>query len=158
MSKEKDPKEDIEKLKGECEEYLNGWKRAKADLANFKKDELKRLEELAGFANESIIRDLLSILDSFDLALRAMEKSGEVEKGVYLMQNQLEDLLRRRGLEKMDIQDGQLFDPSVHEAAMTTDGPEEKDGLVAEELERGYILNGKVIRPAKVKVYKYLEK
>ena len=51
MSKEKDPKENIEKLKQECEEYLNGWKRAKADLSNYKKDELKRWEEFARFAN-----------------------------------------------------------------------------------------------------------
>ena len=158
MPKEKDLKEDIEKLKGECEEYLNGWKRAKADLANYKKDELKRLEELVRFANEDIIRDLLNILDSFDLALQAMEKSGEVEKGVYLIQNQLEDLLRRRGLEKMDVQEGQLFDPSMHEAVMVTDGPDEKEGLIAEEIEKGYVLNGKVMRPAKVKVYKHKEK
>jgi len=158
MSKEKDPKENIEKLSLECEEYLNGWKRAKADLANYKKDELKRLEELVRFANEDIIRDLLNILDSFELALRAMEKSGEVEKGVYLIQNQLEDLLRRRGLEKMDVQEGQLFDPNMHEAVMMIDGSKEKGGLVAQEIEKGYALNGKIVRPAKVKVYKHLEK
>src|SRR3989344_5898498 len=125
MSKEKDPKEDIEKLKGECEEYLNGWKRAKADLSNYKKDEFKRLEELVRFANEDIVRDLLNILDSFDLALRAMEESGEVEKGVYLIQNQLEDLLRRRGLEKIEAHEGDVFAPSLHEAVMLVDGPEE---------------------------------
>ena len=158
MSKEKDPKEDIEKLKQECEEYLDGWKRAKADLANYKKDEFKRLEELVRFANEDIIIDLLNILDSFDLALQAMEKSGEVEKGVYLIQNQLEDLLRRRGLEKMDVQEGQMFDPSMQEAVMTVEGSNEKDGLIAEGIEKGYVLNGKVVRPAKVKVYKHLEK
>ena len=158
MSKEKDPKEDIEKLKQECEEYLDGWKRAKADLANYKRDEFKRLEELARFANEDIIRDLLNILDSFDLALQAMEKSGEVEKGVYLIQNQLEDLLRRRGLEKMDVQEGQMFDPSMQEAVMTVEGSNEKDGLIAESIEKGYTLNGKVVRPAKVKVYKHMKK
>ena len=158
MSKEKDPKEDIEKLKRECEEYLDGWKRAKADLANYKKDEFKRLEELVRFANEDIIRDLLNILDSFDLALQAMEKSGEVEKGVYLIQNQLEDLLRRRGLEKMDVQEGQMFDPSMQEAVMTVEGSNEKDGLIAESIEKGYTLNGKVVRPAKVKVYKHMKK
>ena len=158
MSKEKDPKEDVEKLEQEREEYLNGWKRAKADLSNYKKDELKRLEDIARFANEDIIRDLLNILDSFELALRAMEKSGEVEKGVYLIQNQLEDLLRRRGLEKMDVQEGQLFDPGTHEAVMMMDGPPEKEGLVAEEIEKGYVLNGKIVRPAKVKIYKLSEK
>ena len=158
MPKEKDPKEDIEKLEQEREEYLNGWKRAKADLSNYKKDELKRLEGIARFANEDIIRDLLNILDSFELALRAMEKSGEVEKGVYLIQNQLEDLLRRRGLEKMDVQEGQLFDPGMHEAVMMMDGPPEKEGLVAEEIEKGYVLNGKIVRPAKVKIYKLSEK
>ena len=158
MSKEKDPKEDIEKLKRECEEYLDGWKRAKADLANYKKDEFKRLEELVRFANEDIIIDLLNILDSFDLALQAMEKSGEVEKGVYLIQNQLEGLLRRRGLEKMDVQEGQMFDPSMQEAVMTVEGSNEKDGLIAESIEKGYTLNGKVVRPAKVKVYKHMKK
>ena len=158
MSKEKNPKEDIEKLKGECEEYLNGWKRAKADLANYKKDELKRLEEFTRFADEDIIRDLLNVLDSFELALQAMEKSGEVEKGVYLIKNQLEDLLRRRGLEKMDVREGQTFNPSMHEAVTVVDGPSEKRDLVADEIEAGYLLNGKIIRPAKVRVYKHLEK
>ncbi len=158
MPKEKDQKEDIEKLTEEREEYLNGWKRAKADLSNYKKDELKRLEDIARFANEDIIKDLLNILDSFELALKAMEKSGEVEKGVYLIQNQLEDLLRRRGLEKMDVQEGQLFDPGMHEAVMMMDGPPEKDGLVAGEIETGYVLNGKIVRPAKVKIYKLSEK
>lgn len=158
MSKEKDPKEDIEKLRQEREEYLDGWKRAKADLSNYKKDEFKRLEELVRFANEDIIRDLVSILDSFDLALRAMEKSGEVEKGVYLIQNQLEDLLRRRGLEKIEVQEGDVFDPSLHEAVMVVDNPDGKDGLIAEGIEKGYSLSGKVIRPVKVKVYKHVEK
>lgn len=154
MSKEKDPQIDIEKLKQDCEEYLNGWKRAKADLANYKKDELKRLEELSRFANEDIILDLLKILDSFELALRAMEKTGHAEKGVSLIQSQLEDLLRKRGLERIEIQEGQTFDPQSHEAILMIDGPPDKGGLVAGEVERGYLLNGKVIRAAKVKVYK----
>lgn len=154
MSKEKPEKSEVDKLKEERDEYLDGWKRAKADLSNYKKDELKRLQELARFANEDIIRDLITILDSFDLAIRAMEKNGKVEKGVYLIKGQLEDLLQKRGLEKMEVAEDQQFDPAFHDAVTTIPGDEEKDGLIAEEVETGYVLNGKVIRAARVKVYK----
>ncbi|MCR4260733.1 MAG: nucleotide exchange factor GrpE [Candidatus Colwellbacteria bacterium] len=158
MSKEKPEKSEADKLKAERDEYLDGWKRAKADLANYKKDELKRLEEIVRFANEDIIRNLLSVLDSFELALSAMERDGQVEKGVYLIKNQLEDLLHRRGLERMEVTDGIRFDPGIHDAVTTVPGEKAQDDLIAEEVEAGYTLNGKVLRPAKVKVYRHSEK
>ncbi len=155
MSKDKPDKGEADKLQQERDEYLDGWKRAKADLANYKKDELKRLEEVVRYANEDFVRDLVTVLDSFELALAAMEKDGKVEKGVYLIQSQLVDLLRRRGLERMEVAEGDKFDPSVHEAVTTVPGEKDQDDLIAGEVEAGYVLNEKVIRPAKVKVYKH---
>ena len=145
-------KKDIEKLAKERDEYLDGWKRAKADLINYKKDELKRLEEVARFGSESLILELISILDDFDLALVTLEESGQVEKGVYLIRSRFEDILKRRGLKRINVKAGDKFDPAIHEAISTVDGGEE--GMIAEEIEAGYALHGKVVRPARVKVYK----
>jgi len=112
------------------------------------------IKDLLSSVHEDIVRELLTILDSFGLALRAMEKEGTVEKGVYLIKGQLEDLLQKRGLEKMEVAEGQQFDPNIHDAVTTAPGTKEQDNLVAEEIEAGYTLNGKVLRAAKVKVYK----
>lgn len=136
-----------------AEEYLNGWKRAKADLINYQKDEQKRFEEFAKFANISIIKDLVSSLDNLNLAIAALEKQGPVDKGIYMIRSQIADTLKRHGLEAMAIEVGVVFDPSVHEAVgeMESHYP---PGAIAEVLEKGYILNGQVIRPARVKISK----
>ena len=156
MNNSDDKKEelkDLEGLKKQCEEYLNGWKRAKADLINYQKDEQKRLDDIVKFSNWDLVRDLVTVLDSFDLAITALEKEGKVEKGVYMIRGQLEDALKRRGLERIPVTVGQPFDPSLHEAI----GEVESDqpvGAVAEEIERGYLLSGRVIRPARVQLSK----
>lgn len=160
----------LEDYKKRAEEYLDGWKRAKADLINYKKEEAKRFEALAKFANERIIRDLLTVLDSFDLAILAFEsqiysekedKLTEAEKsklisnlkGVYLIRAQLEDVLKNYGLERLSVSLGQKFDPLVHEAVATVES-DQPSGTIVEEVEKGYLLHGKLIRPARVKVAK----
>lgn len=148
----KDLNKRLEKAEKEKEEYLDGWKRAKADLINYKKDELKRLEEVARFGSESLILELISILDDFDLALTTLEKQSAAEKGVYLIRSRFEDILKRRGLERIKVEAGDKFDPNYHEAIAAVSGGEE--GFIAEEVEAGYTLHGKVIRPARVKVFK----
>lgn len=147
-------KKEIEKSAEERDEYLDGWKRAKADLINYKKDELKRLEEVARFGSESLILELISILDDFDLALATLEKSGQVEKGVYLIRSRFEDILKRRGLERIKVKAGDKFSPAFHEAITTVDGESHEADTVAEEIEAGYTLHGRVIRPTRVKVYR----
>lgn len=145
---------ELDKLKQQAEEYLNGWKRAKADLINYQKDEQKRFEEFAKFANISIIKDLVSSLDNFDLAIAALEKQGPVEKGLYMIRSSLADMLKRQGVEAVAVEVGGVFDPAVHEAVgeMESSHP---PGAIAEVLEKGYILNGKVIRPVRVKISKF---
>lgn len=147
-------KEDLDKISRERDEYLDGWRRSKADLINYKKDELKRLEEMAKYGNEELIRDLISVLDSFELAISTLEKSGsKIEKGVYMIKAQLEDILRRRGLNKIKVALNDKFDPNYHEAVGTLEGDGES-GNIAEEVEAGYLLYNKVLRPVRVKIFK----
>ena len=82
------------------DEYLAGWQRAKADFINYKKEEIAHLQEVAKYGNEDLIKDLISVMDNFDLGLRVLEKSGPVEKGIYLIRSQIEDILKKRGLAK----------------------------------------------------------
>lgn len=137
----------------EKEEYLDGWKRAKADLINYKKDEAKRFEMISKFSQEAIIKDLISVLDSFDLALAIMEKEGKAEKGIYLIRAQLEDVLKQNGLERVITSVDQPFSPSLQEAIANVDS-DKPSGTVIEEVEKGYLLHGKLVRPARVKVSK----
>jgi len=148
---------EAEKKLAECEakrdEYLAGWQRAKADFLNYKKDELRRLQEFARYGNEELMRDLLGILDSFDLGISALEKMGPVEKGIYIIRGQTEEILRRYGVQKIEMQSHALFDPTVHEAVGEVES-EEPPGTVLEEVSPGYRLHEKVLRPARVKVAK----
>mgnify|MGYP001576692588 CR=1 FL=1 len=145
--------DELSKCQKERDEYLEGWKRAKADLINYKKDEVKRFEGISRFSQEILIRDLINVLDSFDLALSALEKEGKAEKGIYLIRAQTEDILKANGLERIIISVGQPFDPSLQEAIVAVES-DKPSGTVVEEVERGYLLRGKLIRPARVKVAK----
>lgn len=147
-------KRKVELLGKEKDEYLNGWRRAKADLANYKNEELRRLEEVAKFGTEDMIRDVVRVLDSFDLALAALEKEGKGDKGIYLIRAQLEDALTRRGVERIVITVGAPFDPALEESIGEVESKEAASGMVAEEIERGYLIHGKVLRPARVRLVK----
>jgi molecular chaperone GrpE len=161
---------ELAKCQKERDEYLDGWKRAKADLANYKKDEVRRFEGVVKFANEALIRELINVLDSFDLAILALESQTRINadltrtdaernkikgdlRGLYLIRTQMEDALRQQGLERVIVSVGQPFDPALQEAiaAVESDKP---SGTIIEEVEKGYLLNGKLIRPARVKVGK----
>ncbi len=149
----KELKEKLEKCEKEKAEYLAGWQRAKADFINYKKEEMQRLEDIARYGSVELIRDLIAIIDNFDLGLRAMEKSGSVDKGIYMIRTQIEDILRKRGVERIEVKVGDKFDPSSAEAvaAAESDKPE---GTVLEEIEPGYRIYDKILRPARVKVSK----
>jgi len=145
--------DELSKCQKEREEYLDGWKRAKAELLNYKKDEAKRFETVVKLANEGLINDLLGVLDSFDLGLAALEKEGLAQKGMYLIRSQLEDILKSYGLERIVILMSQAFDPARQEAIVEVES-DQPTGTVIEEVGKGYLLNGRVIRPARVKIAK----
>ncbi len=140
--------------KAASERYLAGWQRAQADFINYKKyTEQERLENIK-FANASLIRDLLPILDDFERAFRILPpqqpaNSGWLE-GIRLIHRKLWALLESRQLSEIQTL-GEPFDPALHEAAMQVEGEE---GIVIEELQKGYRLQGRMLRPARVAIGK----
>jgi len=148
------PETEEEKIKREREEYLDGWKRAKAELINYKNDELRRVSEIVRFSGEDIARDMVEILDSFDLCIASLSADNQsLAKGVYMIRTQLEDMLKRRGMERVIVSVGHQFDPGLHEAISTVQS-DKPPGIVIEEIEKGYTWNGKLLRPARVVVSK----
>ena len=145
-------KEEIENLKREKDEYLNGWKRAKADFINYQKDEVKREEEVIKFSNEFFIKELLPVLDSLELSLSMIGEDSTAKKGVEMIYAKLERILNRHGLELIKCL-GEKFDTNFHEALEEVVS-EKESGTIVEELEKGWKLHGKVIRPSRVKVAK----
>lgn len=146
----------------ERQEYLAGWQRAKADHINYRRDEAKRFEDMARFVTAGLIQDVLPVLDSFDLALPnfASQNLGgshglppEAERGILLIKSQLCDILKRRGLEEIKIQSGEGFDPEKHESVGEMES-EHAAGTIAEEVQKGYYFQGKVLRPARVRLAK----
>src|SRR3989344_3377894 len=142
---------ELDAIKRERDEYLNGWKRAKADFINYQKDEAKRREELVKLSNEYLIRDLLPIADSFEMYL-AMTTDSKEKKGVEMIYAQLIGELSKQGLERINAL-GTQFNPELHEALGEIES-DQASGTVVAELEKGWKLNGKVIRPTRVKVAK----
>lgn len=140
-------KDELEKCRKEKEEYLAGWQRAKADFINARKDEEKQRAEFAKFANQLLVYDLLTILDSFDLALTTCK-----EKGFRLIKLQLDDVLKKYGVKAIKSV-GEKFDPTLHEAA-TEEESEKESGTIIEEFQKGYMMHDKILRAAKVKVSK----
>jgi len=144
--------DEIETLKKQCDEYLNGWKRAKADFLNYQKDEMRRREDIVKFSNEYLMKELLPVLDSFAISLSMVPAGDPARKGIEMIDAQLERILGKNGLEPVKSL-GAPFDASLHEALGEVDS-EQSPGTVVEELEKGWKLHGKVIRPARVKVAK----
>lgn len=136
---------ELEQAKKERDEYLNGWKRAKADLINYQKEEAQRLEDTLKFANSGLVRELIPVLDSFALE----EKHGAKNP----VRGQLETILKKIGLERMSMELGKPFDPNFQEAVAEAES-DQPVGTIIEEVEAGYLLNGRVIRPTKVKLSK----
>ncbi len=135
------------------DEYLAGWQRAKADFINYKKEEIERLQNVAKYGTEEFIRELIVFLDNFELAIAALEKAGPVEKGIYLIRTQVEDILKRRGVERISVKAGDAFDTSFMESVAEVEGTA-PPGTVADEIEAGYRLHEKIIRPARVRLIK----
>ncbi len=162
QKKIKQLKEELRKCDAERQDYLAGWQRAKADHINYKNEEGKRLEDMARFITAGIVQEIMPVLDSF--AALEFHFKGEsrpaaggrdpaLEKGILLIRSQFEDILRKRGLEQIKVEVGDQFDPEKHEAIgeIETDLPE---GSIAEEVQKGYFLKGKVLRPVRVRLAK----
>ncbi|MDP2668319.1 MAG: nucleotide exchange factor GrpE [bacterium] len=137
---------DLKTCQSEKADYLAGWQRAKADFINARRDEEKARGEFAKYAAEKVLREMLKVVDSLEL-------SGSAECKAILAQ--LADILKKEGVVPIEAK-GKRFDPMYHEAlGQAETDKKEEDGVVLEELQKGYMLHGRVLRPAKVKVGTY---
>ena len=137
--------------KARAEKYLACWQRAEADFDNYRKRTEQDKGETVKFANTSLILSLLPVLDDLERAVRALPESLEGHpwvEGVKLIQRKMKSILEGYGVAEVEAE-GRAFDPYIHEAVARTEGEE---GKVVEEVQKGYTLNGRVIRPACVVV------
>ncbi|MCX6713480.1 MAG: nucleotide exchange factor GrpE [Candidatus Vogelbacteria bacterium] len=152
-------KSELKTCKSEKGEYLAGWQRAKADYLNLKKEEEAKRGEVSKYAKADVLNDLIRLADSFAMAFADKEAWESVpanwRQGVEYIHNQLLVVFRDHGLEELDPQ-GEMFDPARDESVGTVPAErEEDDGRVLEVIKKGYRLDGKIIRPAQVRVGEY---
>ena len=142
--------EELESARQDRDQYLDALRRLKAEFENSRKRQERERERVFSMAAERLVQELLPVLDNLD---RALEAGGDIREGVLATRNQLADVLSNEGLLPV-ASDGQPFDPNVHEAVMGRPSEEHEEGTILQTFERGYLLNGKPIRPAKVVVAK----
>jgi len=152
----------IESLQKEKDELFEKLQRVSADYANFQKRVPKQIADTICYEKEKIIKTLLPTLDNFESALGGLQNAHSAEntdvfiKGIQIIYDQMLDILKSHGVEQIKAP-GENFDPALHEAMMQKTEPEEEDNIVLEEFQKGYKLNGRVIRPSKVIVNKLTE-
>ncbi|MBI2577496.1 MAG: nucleotide exchange factor GrpE [Candidatus Wildermuthbacteria bacterium] len=155
QSTTEDLQKQLEQAKMQAEEYLAGWKRERADFLNYKKEEQERLTALADYAKEKLLYNLLVMADGVELAEKQMpdelKQKGEI-KGLLQVMFHLKNFLVQQGVQEMDI--GKHFDPALHETVAEEEKEAAESGDIIEVMQKGYLYNGKVFRPAKVKVAK----
>ena len=134
------------------EEALNAkYLRIMADFQNFKRRTEKEKNDIYAFANEKIVSELLNVIDNFERALAAAAEGDSFAEGMKLIFKQLQGVLEKSGVAEIEAL-GQDFDPNFHNAVMMEDSTEYESGKVTEVMQKGYMLNNKVVRPSMVKV------
>ena len=147
---------ELRKKSDERDEYYNKWLKVHAEYENTRKRLEKEKSDRVRFANESIISKLFPIVDNFDRALssvRHTKESGAVLEGIKLVQKEMHNLFRDHGVEEIKSIN-EKFNPHLHEAIATVETEEHPEDTVVEEIQRGYTLKGRLLRPAIVKVSK----
>ncbi|MEX2436763.1 MAG: nucleotide exchange factor GrpE, partial [Candidatus Paceibacterota bacterium] len=143
----------LEELEKEKNEYLNGWKRAKADLINYKNGENERFNSFLRSKQRDLILDILRVLDSFEIGIIMTKGEAMDKKGVEMIRNQFQETLKSNGVVKIEVKIGDDFNPEVHEAVEYIDSDTPEDSIV-EVIENGYKFKDVVLRPVKVKISK----
>lgn len=147
-----DPAAELEALKKQLAEGAERMKRLQADFENFRRRTRQEKEELSNLVVQDFIKELLPMLDNFDRAMAAeATDAAKFQQGVEMIYNQLAEILKNRGMELIDTKEAK-FDPNFHQAVMRVENPELEDETIAMELQKGYMVKGKVIRPSMVQV------
>ena len=142
----------VEKLTGDLQEKKDRLLRLQADFDNFRRRSAKEREEISAVVTQNFCKDMLPLLDNFERAMAAETKDVEAfQKGVEMIFTQFQEILKKNGLEHIEAI-GQKFDPNFHQAVMRVEDPEKEDDTVAQELQKGYMVKGRVIRPSMVQV------
>jgi len=143
--------EALAEAKQKVEQYLANWQRTQADFVNYKRRSEQEREEIGKFANNQLILNLLPVLDDLERAFESITPQVARFKwvgGIRLIERKLQSALEAQGLSQIKAL-GEPFDPNLHEATMHSKGEE---GMVVQELQKGYMLHDRVIRPSIVVV------
>ena len=156
MSEVDQLKQALEQEQTKSAEYLDNWRRAAADFSNYKKRAEKESGEMSKFLNATLIARLLPVLDDFDRAMQTIPENLRGLTwidGVVLISRKMQMVLEAEGLKPIEAVN-KPFDPTIHEAVIHEETDQAEDGTVIAELQKGYRLNERVLRPTMVKVAK----
>ncbi|GAA3403609.1 nucleotide exchange factor GrpE [Paenibacillus hodogayensis] len=153
-SKEAEAEGELAEQRKLADEHYQRYLRTQADFDNFRRRSRQEKEDFAKYASAKLIEQLLPIVDNFERALAVSKDSSDSEallKGVDMIYRQLDQVLAQEGLKRIESV-GAPFNPEFHQAIMQVESEEHEEGIVLEEMQTGYILKDKVLRPAMVKV------
>lgn len=148
-------KEEIERTKKERDEASDRLLRVQAEFENYKKRTQREKIAERTYKSQDLVNELLPALDNFERALtvESTEETKSIIEGITMVYNQVKDALQSENVEVIETV-GKEFDPNLHHAVMQVEDPEQESNVIVEELQKGYILKDRVIRPAMVKVNK----
>lgn len=152
-------KKKLKKCLAERQEYLNGWQRAQADFINARKEHESARKESDAFVKKDVFSRIIPVVDSFEMAFKDRKAWEQIDKnwrsGIEYIYKQLLDTMKEGGLSLIDPL-GEKFNPQLHESVeLIKVNKKEKDGEIVEVMQKGYKINEKIIRPARVKVAEF---
>jgi molecular chaperone GrpE len=148
--------DELTEARAEADEYLDGWRRAQAEFSNYKKRQRAEQAKIRELANANLLRKLLPVLDDFERAMVTMPEGImhlSWSQGLLMVERKLEAVLETEGVEPIETE-GQTFDPNYHEAVTHEEMPGYEEGQIIGEVQKGYTLGDRVLRPALVRVAK----
>ena len=149
-----DPKDQLVRLQAERDALFDRLARQQAEFENLKKRSAREQADFREYAVADTVKQLIPILDNFDLALKAKSSEGDLRKGLELIRKQMDEVLSKLGVQAIAAK-GEPFDPRFHEAIEMVESSDVKDNHVLDELQRGYKLKDRLLRPAMVRVSRH---
>lgn len=148
----------VEKEKSEQEDFKKKFYYLAAEMDNMKKRFEREKQNLLKYGNEKLLNGLVEVVDNFERTLQALDKEEDkkilnIVEGINMVKNQMADVLKKNGLEEVEAE-GKIFDPNYHEAMAQQPCKDKEDQEVVSVFQKGYVLNGRLLRPAKVVVAK----
>jgi molecular chaperone GrpE len=146
--------DDLQEARSKADEYLDGWQRARAEFANYKKRVEREQAQIYQTTAGNILKRYLDVLDDLERALKNRPESGEGAawaEGIELIYRKLQSILESEGVKPMEAK-GHMFDPNLHEAISQEESDEYESGQIIDVVKQGYLLGDRVLRPALVRI------